>query len=1184
MSSEPRTSAAADAAAREGRPAAAHGRPSDTATAAEQPGEGRDDFLLGPTTASSDPPSDPAADPLLGVEVGGVVIERVIGVGGMGRVYAGHQLRPPRPVAVKVMRSGPADAALQRRFEFEAEVLGRLRHPGIAAIHAAGTHPLGAHDLPYFVMELIPGARPITRHADAEGLTTRQRLLLFRDVCEAVAHGHRLGVIHRDLKPSNILVDADGRPKVIDFGIACMLGSDATRVTAERDGGHFLGTLQYMSPEQFAPGSVALDVRSDVYSLGVVLYELLASRPPRDPRPTPFQRALAFVRERPEPPLSPAVRGLGGDIAAIVATCLEQDRERRYGSAGELAADIGRHLAGEATMARPPGLAGSVVRLARRHRAAAAATLGILVALIAAVVGISAFAVRAERERTRAVAQSLRADAEADRARRRLYVANLYRIADLARAGSLGAARALFAETAPLVGRGGAATARGPASAALPLELRILAADLDGAIIVLDGGGPLRPLQISHDGRLVAAGGDDGRVRLWTMDEVLRLGPRATPRLLAGHGASVASLAFSPDDTRLATAGRDRVARVWDLSDASATAPSVTCSGHAGEVETVGFSPDGRLVATCSSDGTARLWDAATGAGRLVIRAGSAHILHAVLSPDGTRLAVACDDAVARIHDVATGSEHARMEGHAEPLHGIAWSPDGVLVATASLDGTAGLWDAATGARRHLLEGHTGWVWSVAFSPDGTLVATASEDGTSRTWDVATGTLRTTARHQSAVSGLRFSPDGRRLLARTENLAATVWDVDATTPQFLRGHAEPLTGIAFSPAGTHVATASADGTVRLWDATRPGRLPSLDGPPSRRRLVGFSPDGRLVAAAGTDGSTRLYDAATGVERARFASTPGVPGGLSFTADGRRLAVYLGSDSPRTDVWDVTTGGRIATLAEGHSVPRSPGLLSPDGSRLLTRLPAAGAAHPRSLATAALWDATSGARVALLEGHEGFIAGGAFSPAGGRVATVSYDGTARLWDAATGAAGPVLRGHQGWVMRVNFTPDARALVTSSHDGTVRVWDAATGAAMRVLPVSAGRLLLHTLSPDGTRVATAADDRTTAVWDIATGERIASFTSHAHQIIALEFSPDGTRLATGSTDGTVRLWNPDTGEELTTLRHGPPIAALAFSPDGTCLATAARDEGPIRLWGRSPAEFAAARRVAAPAAAR
>ena len=208
----------------------------------------------------------------------------MISEGGMGRVYEGRQDHPRRTVAVKLIKPGVASEKLLRRFEFEAQVLGRLRHPGIAQIFSAGTFGEGTAAQPYFVMEYIAGAKPLTQYAIDLKLSTAERLAVFRSVCDAVAHGHQNGVIHRDLKPGNILVDATGQPKVIDFGVAKTTDSDMALTTLQTDVGQLIGTYQYMSPEQFDADPHAIDIRSDVYALGVVLYELLAGQPPYDLR------------------------------------------------------------------------------------------------------------------------------------------------------------------------------------------------------------------------------------------------------------------------------------------------------------------------------------------------------------------------------------------------------------------------------------------------------------------------------------------------------------------------------------------------------------------------------------------------------------------------------------------------------------------------------------------------------------------------------------------------------------------------------------------------------------------------------------------------------------------------------------------------------------------------------------
>ena len=344
-----------------------------------------------------------------GTNLGGVTIVRLIAEGGMGSVYEALQDRPRRTVAVKAIRSGVVSPAVMKRFGHEAQVLARLTHPGIAQIFTVGAVNVGGAEFPYFVMEYVPDALSLTDHAASRQLATRERVELFRRVCEAVAHGHRKGVVHRDLKPGNILVDATGQPKVIDFGVARSIDSDIALTTMHTDVGQLVGTLQYMSPEQFDADPNDIDARADVYALGVVLYELLAGKLPYAiTRKSAFE-AARVVREVDPTPLSSVNRTLRRDIATIAGKCLEKERARRYSSAAELEADLGRYLAGEPIAASPQSLGAAVLRLARRHRVAAAAATSTLVAAGVAFVGISFFAVRAARERAVAIDERNRA-------------------------------------------------------------------------------------------------------------------------------------------------------------------------------------------------------------------------------------------------------------------------------------------------------------------------------------------------------------------------------------------------------------------------------------------------------------------------------------------------------------------------------------------------------------------------------------------------------------------------------------------------------------------------------------------------------------------------------------------------------------------------------------------------------
>jgi serine/threonine protein kinase len=343
-----------------------------------------------------------AALPTPGRRVGRYTIQRVLGSGGMGTVFEALQDEPRRLVALKILHLGLATPARLQRFRFEAEVLGNLRHPAIAQIHDAGTQEDGGSLFPFFAMELVPGARDILTYARERNLSREERLHLFLPVCEAVHHGHQKGVIHRDLKAANILVDAEGRPKVIDFGIARATERERAGMT---QAGQLVGTLATMSPEQLAGRTEEIDARTDVYSLGVVLYELLTGRPPYELGDVSIEEALKRIRE--SEPLRAA--GLPRELGWVLQRALEKDPARRYASASELAADLRRFLAQEPVLAGPPSTRYRVAKFVRRHRLFLSATAAVIVVLTVALVRESAHARSETRARTDAEREARKA-------------------------------------------------------------------------------------------------------------------------------------------------------------------------------------------------------------------------------------------------------------------------------------------------------------------------------------------------------------------------------------------------------------------------------------------------------------------------------------------------------------------------------------------------------------------------------------------------------------------------------------------------------------------------------------------------------------------------------------------------------------------------------------------------------
>ena len=322
----------------------------------------------------------------------------VLGEGGMGVVYLAEQDKPRRRVALKVLKAGATTPAMLRRFEFEAQILGRLQHAGIAQIYEAGVADEGSGRVAFFAMEYVRG-RSILEHADAEHLDPRGRLRLIAQVCEAVQFAHLKGVIHRDLKPANILVDQSGQPRILDFGVARATDADVQATAVVTDMGQLIGTLPYMSPEQVAGDPSELDTRSDVYALGVIAYELLAGKPPHDLSKTSIHEALRMIREKEPTPLGSLERAFRGDIETIVGKALEKDKLRRYQSASDLGADILRYLDDEPIVARPASRMYQFRKFARRNKGLVGGAAATVVTLVIGVVVATTLALREADQR-----------------------------------------------------------------------------------------------------------------------------------------------------------------------------------------------------------------------------------------------------------------------------------------------------------------------------------------------------------------------------------------------------------------------------------------------------------------------------------------------------------------------------------------------------------------------------------------------------------------------------------------------------------------------------------------------------------------------------------------------------------------------------------------------------------------
>jgi WD40 repeat protein/tRNA A-37 threonylcarbamoyl transferase component Bud32 len=1152
--------------------------------------------LKGLTMALGIEPAKPGHDPLLGSDIGGVTIVRLIAEGGMGRVYEGKQEKPNRTVAVKVMRPGLTSPSILKRFEYEAEVLGRLQHPGIAHIYSVGVHRMGNASVPYFVMEYIANARTLTQYATDLKLPTRQRLDLFRSVCDAVSHGHQKGVIHRDLKPTNILVDATGQPKVIDFGVARATDSDMALTTMQTDVGQLIGTLQYMSPEQFDADPNDIDIRSDVYALGVILYELLAEKLPYDVKKKALYEVMRIVKEEDPTPLSSFNRALRGDVAVIAGKCLEKDRGRRYSSASEVGADIGRYLTGDPISASPPGFVDGLLRLAKKHRAAATAVAGVFGSLVLAVVGITVFAARAEKARQVALEERDRANAneqearrqtlvaetatqeavsakeaaledqkrasrETDNAKRRLYVANLYRLNMLIDQYHCTAARGLIEETQALL-----------SLPRVPIDLRLAKSRMETARRVLPG--KAIRLAYSPSGESIAVSGAES-LQIWDPNLLTAQSMADALKLKFPYHYAMTAMVFNTQGSLLAAAtgeyAVEPIARIWDLRSGRAVA---SLRGHSSSLTAVAFSRDGTRLITASADATARLWDTATWTEVAVLKGHKYSVNDACFSPDGSQVVTVSGDSMPRLWNGRTGQSIKVFEGSQDSFHKVAWSPAGDRIATDSgADATPHLWDATTGKEVCLLKGHLPTrsvcqIYAIAFSPNSELLATASSDNTARVWDARTGDIVAVCNgHTLDVHGVAFNPTGDRLLTWSTDNTSRLWD--PKTGEMQRVFPCPSPGdVAFSKDGKTLAATGRDGAVRLWDAGEQSDPSTLRRVDTRPECVAFSEDKSRLAMTTTAGTIEILDLGA-MRRFSIARKTDEPiSDLAWSANGAHI-VALGRTG-NVYVWDTVFGSYAQAHAGQGDLRVGRIAISPDGAFAL-------ASSDRGRV---LLNLKTGRKIADLKNAS---AGGlsplrhtaAFTTDGSRVVTSDpTGGDLRVWSTMTGEMLAESEERDGGIASLAINRAGTRVATASFRRRARVYDLETAKLVsetreHLFPVSD-----VVFSPDGSRVASA--DMADAggkvlIWDAATGETIVSVGGASGGVPTLCFNPEGTRLLTASTSGVMRLWDTETGAELSVMKgHVGGVWWAGFAKAGDVVVSASEDKT-LRVWGLSNEEI-------------
>jgi len=1095
------------------------------------------DPTIGSETASGDPREAP------GTAIGPYKLLQQIGEGGMGTVFMAEQTKPvQRKVALKVIKAGMDSRPVIARFEAERQALAMMDHVNIARVFDAGATEAGR---PYFVMELVHGV-PITNYCDDNHLTPRERLELFVPVCQAIQHAHQKGIIHRDIKPSNVMITLyDGRPvpKVIDFGVAKATESKLTGRTLFTQYGTMVGTLEYMSPEQAEMSGLGVDTRSDIYSLGVLLYELLTGNTPlshKTMKEAAYAEILRMIKED-EPPkpstrlsdsgealasisahrhMEPAklTKLVRGELDWIVMKPLEKDRNRRYETAKDFAADVQRYLADEPVQACPPKAWYRFRKFTRRHKGPVLAATLVLLALVVGFVGTSLGLVEAWRQgglteqarqnetdqRLAAVISANNAKAareEAEKLARKETAAREETEKQLFRAEWL-----LYASQINL-----AQQAWHDKNVPLAFHyLHLCRPDFRGweydyLFTLFNGGHPalrghtgeVSSVALSADGKRIVSGSADGTVKIWDAATGQNIRTLKTNQINV-NTCLVLSVALSADGKRIASGNWDMLQEAITVWNADTGKKTVAIKGISG-VNSVALSPDAKHVAGSSFDGSVRIWDANTGAAIRTLRGAGA-------------------------------SRQPNVQGQSEAVSGLAFSPDGKHVVGCEPLGTITIWDSATGKEIRTLKGHTGETCSIAISADGKRIVSGGMDKAVKIWDFATGQeLRSLTGHTQSVASVALSSDGRRIVTGSYDETLKIWD--AATGQDVRtfkSHTGAVHSVAISPDGKRVVSGGADMKVRIWDTDAAPKLSTFQGHTQKVSCVSVTADGKRIVTGSHDKTVKFWDAHTG-QKVRTLGGQSPIAGAAVSHDGKRIVGY--SFDQTLTVWDADTGQQLPALKAWTAPLLRKGLQLPE-----------------------------------------IITGVALSADGNRV-IVDARGKVTIWDTDTGREIHTLKGTKGIVRLITLSVDGQRIVSGSLDDHLTVWDADTGREIGTLKGHAGATALA-LSADGKRVAGTSGKNTIKVWDSATGEETCTLTGHTGDVVWAAFSPDGKRVFSASLDpanhfwDTVKVWDAATGYETLTLR-GIAVDCLAVSVDGKRLLGGSFD-GTVKVWDASVSE--------------
>jgi WD40 repeat protein/serine/threonine protein kinase len=1128
-------------------------------------------------------------------------IQKKLGQGGMGTVYLAYDTRLDRKVALKVPRFAPgSNHENLERFYREAKATATITHPNLCPLYDVGE----VEGTPFLTMAYIEGW-PLSKFIRPDKLLPQFGVAtVVRIVAHAIEEAHKRGVIHRDLKPGNIMINKRGEPIVMDFGLARWVNADKEDIRLTRSGA-ILGAPVYMSPEQVYGDVDAMGPGCDVYSLGVILYELLTGRLPFE---GPTTAVLAKTLIQPPKPPSAYRPDVDPRLEAICLKAMAKKISERYATMDEFAAALTEYIRAERqaqtltslSMTKMPGngaqasasdigAAPSSGPLAGGKSGSGKGRSQATTTTVTVPSGMTKTDMLGEAAEALDVADVLDARPSIQLEKPRGNRMVLW--AALAGAGLL-AALVLLVPLAWLLWPPSAPRTQVPAPALNEGSIRIALSDMPDDLEVRLNGDAIDRARLASPLTLKS-----GEYRLevnaskfepWTQAILVKDGVnQAVDVTLRPKAPAVVDVKPPPAvDVKPPPAVDVKppppvVVRTLELMRFGAPK-------H--DVERVAVSHDGRFALSAGKDGTVRWWDLVQGRELRKIAAHKERVHFVAFSPDD-RLALSCGkDMFACLWDLQTGDLVKKFVGHTDEVWGAIFSPDGKQVVTCAgdKDKTARLWDAATGDVLKTFKGHENGINAIALSPDGKRLLTAGWDSTLRVWDMedakelhsfkplsGTGRFASVAffgdgRRAVAAVGAKVklydtidfkelrsmddghkdgsvwivaaSPGGHLLLSAGSDKTICLWE--AGSGKLLHrytGHTGSVPGAVFTPDGTHILSGSADFTLRLWDLPRR----DLYDPPL------------LPVSQEIKKETLLLQAPSSMTPPKFVEQ------VSFTADGKR-AVWSGDDK-MVHVWDLAENKEVTTFKDHKAGVRSFALL-PDGKRVLS------ASYDGTLN---LWDIDSGKSIRSFKGHDKQVKSVAVTSDGKRAVSVGDDRFLHVWNVDDGKEILKLQAHGGTssIFAVAITPDNQEAITAGMgaDKTIRRWNLETGAEIAKWTVSDD---IHTLavSPDGRRVlsggkvTSGGKENAMQLWDRETGERLARFIGHTGNVTCVRFSPDGRWiLSSCSEDGTIRLWNSETSQEMARYVPQPQkgTKGVAFSPDARTALSCSADSS-VRLW--------------------